>query len=513
MMRVFLTVFLASILAASTGTRAQTPAPDPRPSESDPPALTTLRARFAESMMSADRSATGLWVATLATLEKERAAAGDYAGAERIQRRRESALAVTGAADGRVSMRLASKDLARKGSGLKEDDASGIITMSGTGAFIEWDVSGDFKGAYEVRLTHAVAGRKDLTGEVAPFAAPAGSDRSQKKSAVEDATARSGWLSFQNISGLKSSPAMVLHREIVSTGGSYQWATVSMGRLEISGRIAKFSLAIEEAGSEPMRFRSLELVPVSAVATAGDGAEKLAKAREIFNREFRNQTQAANNRYRESLARQEQEARRANDNDTLVRLRNEKARLSTTPEQLALGEAGSTASTGPIVLDVLASSASFKFSVRGDITPDSSRTGLTKLRPANTASITWKLAACNVRSGVYNVEIKARVPLNGGGTASLVSTGSAITNGKPLNIPVKPVVTTLTKPKKPEAGTEAPAPENRTLLPGSIVISKGAENLVLTVTELTHPDGGWLMDLSQITLTRTGDVPASGKLP
>jgi hypothetical protein len=112
------------------------------------------------------------------------------------------------------------------------------------------------------------------------------------------------------------------------------------------------------------------------------------------------------------------------------------------------------------------------------------------------------------------VEIKGRVPLNGGGTATLAATGAGgAPFGKSLKVDVKPIVAPNTKPKKTESGSEVPTAENRTLQPGSVIIGKGAENLTLTVTGLTHPDSGWLMDLSQISLTRTGDAPPPGKLP
>ncbi|HWB05651.1 MAG TPA: hypothetical protein VG796_21710 [Verrucomicrobiales bacterium] len=524
MRHAFLVASLVSIACALHHAGAQTPAPPSpsggpassaaeRPQTPAPPALAALRARYAESIVSADCAAISQWLPALAALEKTRATAEDYEGADAVRRRAEQALAVAGTDDGRIPIRLSSRDIAGKGSGLKVDDSAGIITISSGGAFLDWEVSGEIKGWYEARLTHAVAGRKDRTAEITPFTGPLTQERRNRKSGPDDSGAQSGWISFQNVSNLNRDE-LVLRREIVSTGGSHEWVTVPLGRLEIPGRLAKFRLVNDEAGSNPLRFRSLELVPVPAPATGEDGAARLAKAREVFNREFRIQTQASNNHYRDSLTQQELQARRANDTDTQVRLRDEKERLAKTPEQLALGEAGESGSRNtPIVMDVAPSSASFKFSYRGDITPDSTRTGLTKLRPANSASITWKLAACHVGSGVYSVEIKGRVPLNGGGTATLAATGpGGAAFGKPLNIEVKPVVSS-SKPKKAESGSEAaPGPENRTLQAGSVAIGKGAESLTLTVTGLTHSDG-WLMDLQQLTLTRTGDAPAAKTTP
>jgi hypothetical protein len=519
MMRAFLSFSLAMLFASASAVPGQsTSVPKEVAGLSAqeagtvlPPALASLQARYAESIAAADHSVTGQWAASLAVLEKSRAAAEDYAGADRVRHRREEALAVAGADDGRIPIRLKAQDAAKKGSGLKEDDKSGIITIISSGAFIEWDISGEIKGWYEVKLTHAVAGRKDRTGEISPTAGTATLDRRPKKNGTEEAGTRSGLLSFQNVTNLKSSESLVLRREIVSTGGPYEWATASMGLMEISGRIAKCKLVYDEAGSEPVRLLALELIPVPQPSAVGDGTVRLVKVREVFDKEFRNLTQASNNRYRETLTQLEQQAQHTNDTDTLVRLRDEKARLLNTPSQLALGEAGESRTGGaPLVLDAVTSINCF---CHGDISPDKARKCLTKLRPAGSATVTWRLPAYHIGSGTYTVEVKGRVQLNGGGTASLAALAKGGTPaGSPLKVEVKPVVSPEAKGKKPDPKVESPVAENRTLEPGSIVIGKGAESLVLTVTGLTHSEGS-LMDLSQITLTRTGDVPPPAKKP
>ena len=514
MMRAILIPALIPFLATASLVRGQTPpapakeAPAaPAPEAAQPAALRALRARYAESINAADQAVTSRWAASLAALEKTRAAAEDYAGAERLRRRREESLVVAGAEDGRVPIRLSSKEVAKKGSGLKEDEKTGIITILSSGASIDWDISGNIKGAYEVRLTHAVGGKKDRTAEITPFVRPATGERHLKKSS-DDSGPRSGLLSFQNVSSLKGTESFVLCREIVSTGGPNEWVTVSMGRLEIAGRIAKFKLVADESGTEPLRFSSLELIPIPPLTAIEDGTGKLIKARDVFDKEFRNHTQSPNNHYRESLTQLELLAQRAGDTDAFLRIRDEKTTLLSTPAQLALGE--QTSKGTPLILDA---GQSINCYCQGDIIPDPGRKCLTRLRPAGGARVTWKLPAYQVGSGTYTVEIKGRVQLNGGGTATLQAMGKAnAVAGPPVKVEVKPVLAADAKPKKPESGAEPVTPENRTIEGGSVVIGKGAESLVFTVTGLTHQDGS-LMDLSQVVLRRTGDAPLPGKKP
>jgi len=77
---------------------------------------------------------------------------------------------------------------------------------------------------------------------------------------------------------------------------------------------------------------------------------------------------------------------------------------------------------------------------------------------------------------------------------------------------VDPVEQPDTKGKQREDAGEPAVARRVELEAGKLVIGKGAETLVLTVTGLTHPDGS-LMDLSHLTLTRTGDVPAAKTTP
>jgi hypothetical protein len=508
----FFSALLLLTAAAARGQSAPppaTPAVPPAAIPGEPPGLALLRAFYAESIAASDRAVNRRWIVSLLALEKSRVAAGDYDGAERVRRRREEAISLAVNDDGRMTVRLSSMELTKKGSGLAIDESSGVVTVSSAGAFLEWDVSGELIGWYEVRLTHAVAGSGDRTAGVQPVSGPLPADRRGKRNDSDPPAG--GWVSFENASSLGGN-GTVLRREIVSTGGWNAWRTVSLGKLEvtgrIAGRIAEFKLTAEEAGPDGlMRFRELELVPVPPPGAAENGAAPLTAAREVFEKQFRSQTQATTNRYRDSLSALEQQALRAKDTDAVVRVREEKLRLQH-PAKLALGTADETAAQSvPVTLGV---GNGFNCQYRGEITLDSTRTSLTKLRPAGAATITWRLPAFSVASGTYRVELRGRVPANGGGTATLAAFGpSNAASGTPLKLTVESLATPEAARRKPEDGAAAPAPAERPVAAGVMVIGKGAETLALTVSSLTHADG-WLLDLSAVTLTRATE-PAAPK--
>lgn len=479
-----------------------------------PGELTALRDHMSASFNVADRTVTSQWLTGLAELEKARAAAGDYEGAQRARLRREQALATAGSDDGRAAILLAARNVTGKGTGLIVSENKLTTTFGTNGAFMEWDLTGDFKGWYEIMLTHGVLGGTDHSADIQPVTGPIPAAlRKQKDALTSEAPAAGGWVSFQNMSSLGGGN-ILLHREIVSTGGWNAWRTVTLGRIQIApSRLAKFRLTGEDvAGKGLMQFKQLELVPVSEPAAAAAGGEtRLTAGRQWFEKEFRTGIAASASTYKTALTALEQQAIRTKDSDLLFRVREEVKRLAASPDKLALSSNEDLASSpGGITLAV---GNSFGCQYRGDITLDTGKTFLTKLKPAGAASVTWRLSAFNIGSGAYDVTINCRVPVNGGGSATLAAFGeSSAPAGKALAFDVKPVVKPEDRNKPIASGDDPPTAQKRTEEPGRIVINKGAQTLILTINGLTHGDG-WLMDLTSITLTRTGDVPAEKKTP
>ncbi len=511
-MRPALTVVLAWLFCAAAGAQTQPGREvtgNPPLNPAIPPALAALRAHYAVSLGTADRAVTGQWMASMTVLENARAAAGDYEGAARVRARREESLALMGTDDGRMPVKLTVSEVTSKGSGLTIGEAGGTATLSSGEAFLEWDVSSDFKGWYEVLLTHAVGGRGDHTAEVSPVTGPR--PAVSRDDPERSAPTAGGWASFQNMSSLSRKETTVLRREIVSTGGWNAWRGVTLGRIEINGRFAKLRLTAEEAAKDGlMHFRHIELVPSTLPAPGAKRAtDQLGQAREAFVRDFRMQALAAGRKYRAGLDALEQQAVRNKDNDALVRVRLEKEALTKSPETLALGgAAGSAAWAATAKLDV---TDSFNCTWEGEVRRE--KASLTMLRPAGTAAVKWRLLPFNVSSGIYQVTIRGHVPVTGGGTATLAAFAASNTPaGPPLKFNVDPVVKPEKRNKKPEEGDKPPAAKPLELDAGKLIVGKGAETLVLTVTGLTHTDGS-LMDLSHLTLSRTGDVPATKTTP
>jgi len=510
-MKGWLTGFLsgAALAAAQTAPPPAGPGINSQAPDGAPPGLRELRARLAESLTVADRAATTRWMAAVMELEKARAAAGDYEGARRARDRRERALAAAGTSDGRMPVALGAKNLTNKGPGLVISETQGTVTFRNSGSFIEWDATGEFNGWYEVLLTHGVVGGTDRSGDIMPVTGPIpDSYRARQSEPGYAAPAAGGWVALQNMSSLGRTK-VALRREIVSTGGWNAWRTVSLGRMELSRtRIARLRLSGEEVAREGlMHFRQLELVPIPEpfAAAAGDGEARLAAMRETFRRNFRSRITSSAAAYKSSLTALEQQALRSKDNDLLFRVRDEVKRLQQAPEELALSSDEALAAA-PVTV-ALPAGHSFGTAIRGDIVFDSAKSSFTKLKPAGTASITWRLSAFNAGSGTYEVALHGVVPVTGGGSATLAAFGESSTPaGDPLRIEIKPVISPEKRQAKLASGENAPVPDKRTEEPGKLVIAKGAQTLTLTVNALTHPDG-WLMDLASLTLTRTGAAP------
>lgn len=501
MMRLALASFFSTLAVAAAQT-PPLPGLNSQVSETSvPPALAAAKARLSESLTVADRTVTSQWLVTLTELEKKRAEKGDYEGAMRARQRREQALIAAGSDDGRIPVLLTVSAPSTRATKVTLDSQTGTAVFGSSGAFITWEVTGDFKGWYEVMLTHGVAGGKDHTAAITPVTGNIPAGWRKRRDEDDYAPQAGGWACFQSLSSLGGS-SVVLRREIVSTGGWSTWRTVSLGRVQIQQTRPTFRLGGEEVARQGlMHFRQLELVPVSAPsATSAAGELKLKQLRDVFESEYRKRalTSAASGQYRAALLALEQQAKAAKDNDLMYKVRDEIKHLTQRADWLALSSDAKIAAEPTET--VLTITDSFKYLMRGETAMDSSRKYLTKLRPAGAASVTWRLPDFSIGSGEYEVFIKCRVPVKGGGTATLTPLGSGdALAGKPLNVEVKPVA-------KPEYGY-APVPEERTEEPGKIVIEKNAEKLTLAVTSLAHGAEGYLVDLYSVTLNRIGDVP------
>jgi len=167
------------------------------------PEILELRRRCAAQIAAGDVPLQTRRLAELQELETSRAASGEYEGAQRVAVVRESVLGEAAArADTRARVLLHARDVTTRGSGLRDDPATGVIFFSKKGATVEWDVRGQFSGWYEVRLRCAVKG--------SPRTKDGDSGQEEKKAG--------GVVAFSRVGGLGAAAAPVV-RGVEGTGG------------------------------------------------------------------------------------------------------------------------------------------------------------------------------------------------------------------------------------------------------------------------------------------------------
>jgi hypothetical protein len=453
------------------------------------PEILELRRRCAAQIAAGDVSLQTRRLAELQELETSRAAAGDYEGAQRVAVVREGVLGEAAArADTRARVLLQAREVTTRGSGLRDDPATGVIFFSKKGATVEWDVRGQFSGWYEVRLRCAVKG--------SPRTKDGDSGQEEKKAG--------GVVAFSRVGGLGAAAAPVVHG-VEGTGGWNLYETVVIGRMALSNGPVRLRLVAEKAASEGlMNLARVELVPVSgpvAVEAADVLPGALVKAREVFLKSYAERARGATERYRKELAVLEAAFEKAKDREGVARVKQERARVAGEPDPGMLsggdGERVRTVVMG--VGDVLGCSW------RGECRLSNTKDVLGGLRPAGGASVLWKLRAFGVPTGSWDVKIKARVGALGGGTAELQFLGAGgVALGEPVAVEVEPVQTAEEREKnRDDEDAKVPDAESRTIDAGRMTIPKQAETLILRVSGLTHGDGT-LFDLKAVELQPGG---------
>ena len=493
-MRIALAWCAAALFAAATARADDEPVP---------PELAALRRHCLESIETGAVPLERRWIESLGALERDRAAAGDYDGAQRAASLGES-LATQAAekADVRPRVSLGAAEVKTKGSGLS--DAPGTLRFLKSGATAEWEVRGNFSGWYEVRLVCAVNGRHVVSQAEALGREGERRERKDDDSSQEQAPRTGGILQFSRVGGLGATAAP-LRYALGGTGGWNLFETIPIGRMVLSNGPVRLRILVEKAAAEGlMNLSRIDLVPVSGPKSAGDDEpDALAAARSTYLKSYAERAKAATERYRKDLPAIEALYDRMKDSDGVARVRQERARVAAavTPDLVAGGDAGGGSRT--ITLTV---GDALGCQWRGDCRLNSTKDTLSGLRPAGTASVTWKLRAYGVPSGRYAVRIPARVGVLGGGKAELQVLGpGGAPLDKPVKVDVEPVQSANDRVKSEAAeknGDDSyypPQPQRREIEPGYLTIPKTAEAIVLRVTELTHEDGT-LLDLKRLEL-------------
>ena len=470
---------------------------------SEPAALTALRLRCQLLLMEAEAPAHGRWLAALEGQEKQWVAAGDFEGAAILRERRMAVLSGKPDAGSVPSPLKLNAAAARTTTAVDFVDArKEVARFRRAGALIEWELPGQTPGMYEVKLVCGVMGPSDQNELPDPYQDPAVPLPVRDAGAVALALAAGiagGVVEFRQITSLKGSGAL-LRRSVRSTGGWSRERALTLGRVELDSKIAKFSLrAVDASPAGLMDFRRIELVPVASAATLADpaGLRELARLREVYQKQFTEQTRSINAKYVRSLGELEVDSAKQRDNDSVAMVRQEKQRI----EQ---GGSTESAQTGKSAARLLPVTEKLYMLVKGEARLTSQGDYLTRMRPAPGCEVTWKLAGLGVTSGTYQVEVECRLTPEHGGTAVLAATTPGGSSGPAMELKVAApdfgLVTIVTK-RRPD-GTPGTSLVS-TFAAGTVIIPKGSEYLTLRVTSLAVPDGA-LCDLKCLRLTPGG---------
>ncbi len=446
-------------------------------------------------------------------MEKQKVAEGDFDGASALRVRRLSLQTGTAVAGGTLrspfSLRAAT---AKAGSGLDFlDTRKEIVRFRRTGALMEWDLTNQLPGTYRVNLVCAVMGAGDendlpdaLTDPRVPLPV--------RDAGTVTETDAGGVVEFRKLTNLKEG-GTVLRRSIRSTGGWAKSRVLPLGTVELDSRLVKFSLrAVEALPAGLMDFHRLELVPVAkpggtsvAVVEGGAGPKELVRLQEVYQKQFADQTKNATAIYLKSLGELEVLAGRSGDNETLALVRQERKRF----ERAGLGSPPSTVTlsvTGgadPASSHLLPVTEKLYLLLRGEAKLTNQGDFLTRLRPAGTCEIVWKIAALGVPSGTYQVELEGRMAMVHGGTAALRASSTGGEPGPALSFEVPQGSFDKNAPPVRSAGTD--------LYPfktdaGVLTIPKGSQFLTMRVVSLINPTTS-LCELKSLRLTPVASSP------
>ncbi|RYD32607.1 MAG: hypothetical protein EOP86_15320 [Verrucomicrobiaceae bacterium] len=496
-------VLASGVTAAGLSLISGAQAPATASSVKDPPALTALRQRCQSVLADTGKAAQERWLAVLDALEKRRVAVGDLAGAARV---REKMVSLRGGAraDGmpdagggsgsRPVLRLRPDQARVIGAVEHPEPGKPNLRFKRAGGALEWQLPTAATGFYDVRLTFGTAGpgnendqpdplRKPSAGPPLlrpPGGGPEGVVTPPGPPLPRRNDAGGGIVEFRMVNPATGSS--VLHRTIRPTGGWEIYQTLSLGAVELTGPRVGVSLhALDCQPMGLMDFRGLELLPTTAAPSPGN--PELTRLKEVYQRQFAEQTRTLNAKYLKSLTDLEARISLTKDTDTLAQLRQEKKRM----------EQGSGDSLLAPVTFRLPVNDSLVTTIRGEARLTSQKDYLIRLRPAGSCEIIWKLTKLGIPPGTYEVELECRLSPETGGAASLFSTGGggSATPDAALAISVAP------------GGGEG---VTTVIRPGKVTIGKGSDHLFLRVNSLAKSDGS-LCDLKGLRLT---SVPGSG---
>ncbi len=215
----------------------------------------------------ATRSLDDAYKLSLRQLERQRAEAGDYEGAEQAWRRLETLEKASSTAPivAKPPSYVLSPARATVREGASVDGGRGVIEFKKTGSKATWEMLNLEPGAYHVRLTYSV-GLPDFT------------DARSREGATTTGPMPGGLLSFGAVNTSPPAvPTAVLQKRVSPTGSWHNFITETLGRYEFPHRSASLRVeAVSASEAGLMQLKQIELIkaaplPDSTAATNGVG--------------------------------------------------------------------------------------------------------------------------------------------------------------------------------------------------------------------------------------------------
>jgi hypothetical protein len=245
-------------LAAAAAALSSLPLAAQQPDE-----LSRLRDEHERAVASAVRMVDDVYRLTLRQVEKQRAEAANYEGAQRAKEKLDALDKRLGSGSSVTRpppyvLLLAARSQTRDGA--NADSSRQFIDFKKVGGKAVWEVLTLEQGVYEVFLTYSVGVPSFVVGDPKDPAVPA---------------VAGGVISFSEVTGLSAAtaaPLAPLEKKIVPTGSWDNFIRESLGRYEFKRTSATVRVEAEavEAGGL-MRLRQVELVRVSGAGAAAGG--------------------------------------------------------------------------------------------------------------------------------------------------------------------------------------------------------------------------------------------------
>ncbi len=433
--------------------------------------LDRLERLYREQLVKTLGPAVSEYEKKLLALEKSRATAANYLGAQRAKERADQVAADLRAlveSRGETAIVLAPAEAKLTGAVTFDRAADALRRWQTVGSRASWDLRRIEPGSYEVEIAYAV---------------PPEVENENRRTFEEPAMITSGGsIAVQEATSLRVDSAEPLTASLKSTGGAESYQRKKLGKLTFTG--TSTTVSVEATAVEPGGLMTLKALTLYPMAPGADGdapspvAKQFAALKDAQMENLRNLLEPTSLAYVDELKTLEATLVEADDIEGLAAIRDELDRLSRRGDSNLPDDLDPPADDEAIILP-----AADPFGVRttGETSPNPSKEFLLDLRPVG-ATVSWDLGRHQINPGFYDVTLLARTPDHGGGTFEIQAGDSGFTG------------TLASKRSEKDSFQVIPV--------GALYVAPDVPTLTLLVTALSE-NARTLCELSSVTLRPT----------